>query len=361
MMKNLFVVVVAAMMVIAIIGYGVYRLRGFYSVSQQSTMTEQMLNEPLLSTSQQVATVVHELQIEQQRQKVYPGSEITIVETLDPGSNYDRYLASYESEGNTIYALLTVPQGEKPVSGWPVIIFNHGYIPPEQYRTTERYQAYVDALARNGYIVFRSDYRGHGNSEGQASGAYGSPGYTTDVLNAVSSMAQFASADPDRIGMWGHSMGGYITLRSMVINPNIKAGVIWGGVVASYSDLIHNWRRRATTFSPPPLASGARRWRDALQETYGTPEANPVFWDSISANAFLNDLSGPVALHHARGDQSVPWEFSQTLADQMSAVNQPYELFLYEGDDHDISSNFDIAMDRTVTFFDQHLKGEYGF
>ena len=49
-----------------------------------------------------------------------------------------------------------------------VVIFNHGYIPPAQHRTTERYVAYVDAFARNGYIVFRSDYRGHGNSEGEA-------------------------------------------------------------------------------------------------------------------------------------------------------------------------------------------------
>jgi cephalosporin-C deacetylase-like acetyl esterase len=113
--------------------------------------------------------------IEQMRQQVYPGSEITIEETLEAGDNYDRYLASYLSEGNKIFALLTVPQGEKPESGWPVIIFNHGYIPPAQYRTTERYIAYVDGFARNGYIVFRSDYRGHGSSEGEASGGYGSP------------------------------------------------------------------------------------------------------------------------------------------------------------------------------------------
>jgi hypothetical protein len=39
--------------------------------------------------------------------------------------------------------------------------------------------AYVDALARNGYIVFKSDYRGHGNSEGSAPGGYGSPAYTS--------------------------------------------------------------------------------------------------------------------------------------------------------------------------------------
>ena len=48
-----------------------------------------------------------------------------------------------------------------------MIVFNHGYIPPAEYRTTERYVAYVDGFARNGYIVFRPDYRGHDQSEGE--------------------------------------------------------------------------------------------------------------------------------------------------------------------------------------------------
>ena len=43
--------------------------------------------------------------------------------------------------------------------------------------------------------------------------------------------------------MWGHSMGGYITVRSMVTAGDIKAGVIWAGVVASYPDLMERWRR----------------------------------------------------------------------------------------------------------------------
>jgi len=84
------------------------------------------------------------------RQRTYPGSEITIEERLRPQADYDRYIASYLSEGLKIYALLTIPHGQKPEGGWPVILFNHGYIPPEQYRTTERYVAYVDALARSG-------------------------------------------------------------------------------------------------------------------------------------------------------------------------------------------------------------------
>jgi hypothetical protein len=77
------------------------------------------------------------LTIESMRQRQYPGSQIVIEQTLAPGSNYNQYIASYQSEGLKIYALLTVPMGEKPATGWPVIVFNHGYIPPQVYRTTE--------------------------------------------------------------------------------------------------------------------------------------------------------------------------------------------------------------------------------
>ncbi|MFB0537223.1 MAG: alpha/beta hydrolase family protein [Anaerolineae bacterium] len=304
-------------------------------------------------------TPTHPLMIEVMRQQAYPGSEMTIEETLDPDSNYDRYIASYLSEGLKIYALLTVPQGEKPESGWPVVIFNHGYIPPDQYRTAERYVAYVDAFAKNGYIVFKSDYRGHGDSEGEAAGGYGSTAYTIDVLNAVSSIKNYPDADPDRIGMWGHSMGGHITLQSMVVTKDIKAGVIWAGVVASYPDLFERWHQRydGNSIPTPNPSSSRRRWRQELFEVYGSPEENPEFWASISPNSYLSDLSGPIQLHHGTADSSVPIEFSETLSSQIQKVGKPVELYTYENDNHNISNHFGTAMERSIQFFDTYVKG----
>lgn len=298
---------------------------------------------------------VHELTIDNLRKGSYLGSEIVIEQELPNGSNYKRYIASYKSDGLKIYALLTVPKGEKPKSGWPVIVFNHGYIPPAEYRTTERYVAYTDGFSRNGYIVFRSDYRGHGSSEGQASGGYGSNNYTIDILNAVASIKKFKDSDPNRIGMWGHSMGGFITLRNMVTTKDIKAGVIWAGVVASYPDLINNWRRG--TFTPPTsIPTRALGWRSQLTSRFGTPEENPEFWNSISANSYLKDISGPLQLHHGTADTSVPVLFSEKLALQMKAADKEVELFVYPGDDHNLANNFNTAMQRSVEFFDKHLK-----
>jgi fermentation-respiration switch protein FrsA (DUF1100 family) len=326
------------------------------------TISSTQVPDPTLAptagpTATSTAVPLNPLQIEYLREREFLGSDITIEQTLTPGSNYNRYIAWYESDGLKIYALLTVPKGNKPKSGWPVIIFNHGYIPPAQYKTTERYVAYVDAIARSGYIVFKSDYRGHGESEGDASGGYGSPAYTIDVLNAVASMKNYPDADPNRIGMWGHSMGGQVTLRSMVVSQDIKAGVIWAGVVGTYSDLLNNWHQRsAENFPAPPYPGGARRWRQDLIDEYGAPAVNPQFWDSISPNTYVADLSGPLQLHHDIADSEVPSRFSQELYDEVKQAGKTTELYTYPGDDHNIAQNFGLAMQRTIAFFNKYVK-----
>src|SRR5512147_1029956 len=151
-------------------------------------------------------------------------------------------------------------------------------------------------------------------------------------------------------------MGGYITLRSMVISKDIKAGVVWAGVVASYPDLLTKWRRGPNAAPAPTASPSGRSWRFSLIEQYGSPEENPAFWNSISANSYLKDLSGPIQLHHSTTDEEVPLEFSELLFYQLLAANQYVEFYKYEGDNHNISNNFGTAMQRTIEFFDRFVK-----
>lgn len=303
-------------------------------------------------------TPSYPLSIQAMRARTYSGSPIAIEQGLDAGSNYTRAIVSYQSDGLKIFALLTIPQGVKPAGGWPVILFNHGYIPPEQYVTTERYVAYVDAFARNGYIVFKPDYRGHGKSEGKPEGAYYSPAYTVDDLNALASIRRFPEANPASVGVWGHSLGGNITLRDIVINTqDIKAAVIWGGVVGSYDDLVNRWHR-AVPYRPSPRELALRNSsRQKIVEQYGSPSANLDFWNSIDPTAHIADIMTPVQIHHGTTDEEVPVAFAQSLNDKLKNANKVVELYTYEGGDHNISDPFfTTAMDRSIEFFDKYLK-----
>jgi len=321
---------------------------------------KQKVNPPTKNVSAVNSINENPLTIEAMRKRTYPGSDLIIEETLPPGSNYNQYIASYLSDGLKIYGLLSIPQGTKPPTGWPVIIFNHGYIQPNLYKTTENYVAYVEAFAKSGYLVFKPDYRGNGNSEGQSTSAYYSSDYATDVLNAVSTLKRYPDANPNKIGMWGHSMGGNITLRALTVNTqNIKATVIWGGVVGSYNDLIYNWQSKVK-YQPSPLDLSLRNMnRQKLLDTYGTPSQNPTFWQAIDPTYHLADITTPIQLHTGGADEEVPVTFSVNLKDQLEKLGKIVEYYNYPGGDHNISSpNFEPAMQRSIAFFDKYLKSQ---
>jgi len=189
------------------------------------------------------------LAIETMRQKSYPGSTITFEQTLTPHANYTSYLVSYRSDGLKIYGLLTVPIGKKTTGGWPVILFNHGYIPPAAYTTDTSYSVMVDALASAGYIVFKPDYRGNGNSEGIPTQPYVTPDYVTDSMNALSAIKHYKNTNPHKIGVFGHSMGGNITLHELVLTHDLKAAELIAGVVGNATDLVQWWNHRIATNS----------------------------------------------------------------------------------------------------------------
>lgn len=205
-------------------------------------------------------------------------------------------------------------------------------------------------------MVFKIDYRGHGQSEGNPEGAYYSTAYTEDALNAVASLQQLSQVDPTRIGMWGHSMGGHITLRSMVVSNDVKAGVIWGGVVASYEDMMTNWNR-SRPWQPSNRETAARRpSRQELIDQFGNSDENSEFWQSISPIYHVETISGPIQLHHGQADDVVPYQFSESLHQALIAANQTVEYYSYNNGDHNISGvYFSQAMNRTIDFFKKYL------
>jgi len=287
------------------------------------------------------------LAIEALRSRDYPASELIIEQTLDPGANYQRYIAYYSSDGFRIYGLLTVPDEAMPANGYPSILFLHGYIPPDMYITTRDYVATQDGLARSGFVTFKPDMRGHGRSEGEATGAHFSETYIVDSLNALSAMQIHPQINPQRIGVWGHSNGGLIGLRMAVVTDQVRANVFWAGVVGSYTDMLETHIGRIEFL---------RRLSPPVIEEFGLPSENPDYWQRIDPFAYLDAVSAPVQLHHGNSDSSVPVELSVSLHEALLEAGKEAELYRYPGIDHNFYGQaFEDAMRRTVEFFSLYL------
>ncbi len=315
---------------------------------------------PSPTATEIVFGVGNELTIAYLRDLEITGSEITFHEKLPSGYNYQKHLVSYFSEGNRIYGLLTIPFAEPPEGGYQAIVFNHGYIPPSTYKTLERYTAYVDYLARSGFVVFKIDLRGHGESEGTPSGSYFSPGYTIDAISALKSLQKLDYIDPQGIGMWGHSMAGNLVLRAMLVEPEIQAGVIWAGAVYSYVDFL-TYGINDQTYRPLATPQDAeedepRRGTRAVFDVYGSPDTDQFYWQAVSLTENINFLDSPLQIHHSADDPVVNIEYSHGLAGVLLENGKEYEFYIYESGGHNlISPFFDQAMLRTVKFFEDNL------
>ncbi len=301
---------------------------------------------------------------------LYPYQDITIpflrsqnfASTLAPiepaaeNSLYTTYLTSYTSEGLKVNGLITIPKGEKPLDGWPAIIFIHGYIPPRQYNPFEKYTDYVDYLARNQFVVFKIDLRGHAYSEGEAGGGYYSADYVKDTLAAYNALQNADFINRKKIGLWGHSMAGNIVMRTVAIKPEIPATVIWAGAVYSYTDL-QKYRITDYSYVPPSPSSQPRQQRQKMIDKVGEPNSSSIFWQQFAPVNYLTELKGAVQIHHAKDDDVVNIGYSRDLYTLLDKTNVPHELYEYETGGHNISgSSFNVAMQRTVEFYKKYLQ-----
>jgi dienelactone hydrolase len=301
-----------------------------------------------------------EMTIPYLRSRTYEG-RLGELEKLSDNGSYTTYLTSYNSEGLKINGLLTIPTGQQPsgwpdnVKPWPAIVFVHGYIPPTQYQTLEKYTDYVDYLAGNGFVVFKIDLRGHGESEGQPGGGYFSSDYIVDTLNAYAALQNTSFVDPNAIGLWGHSMAGNIVLRSLAVKPTIPAAVIWAGAVYSYEDQ-RKYGLNDQSYRPTGTVQTQQNRRRELYEKVGSPSATSAFWRAVAPTNYLNDLKGAIEIHHAEDDEVVNIGYSRDLVALLDKTSVPHEFYAYPTGGHNMTGpSFALAMQRTVAFFKKYL------
>ncbi len=266
------------------------------------------------------------------RERDYPGGEIEITGYWEETDAFTRSYISYPSDGLTISGMMVTPKGQGP---FPVIILNHGYIPPAEYWTgADTYDAST-YLASRGFLTISPDFRGWGRSDSGEN--IFRTGLAIDVMNLISALPSLPQADPERVGIWGHSMGGGAVSWTMAVDPRVKASLLYAPVSANARD-----RRRFGGGGPSgddPL------WRD-----------DPAFLDKISPINYFDGVTGVVQIHQGDADSTTPPRWARAIRDALIAAGKPVEYFEYPGQGHALKGDaWRAFMQRTADFFAENL------
>lgn len=280
--------------------------------------------------------------IEALRASPAEGSGFVIGREVAAGRGYKKFAISYRSGTLTISGVMNVPTGAVPAGGFPVLILNHGLISPDIYFSGRGSKREQDFFARHGYATLHPDYRGLASSSPNASAHHDFyVGYSEDVSNLVDALktARLPYIDTNRIGMWGHSLGGGITARVMTLRHDIKAFVLFASISADAEDNFYE-------LTPEEI--------NYLRATYGP--AGAEIYKKISPLTYFNDVAAPVQIHHGTADAAVPVGFSEKIYATLRQYGKEAEYYTYAGQQHEFIEDWPLAAERSLQFFDKYVK-----
>ncbi len=266
-----------------------------------------------------------------------------IVRTEYATDAYTRYDIAYRSDGLTVSGVLIRPRGKGP---FPGIVLNHGYIDPSYYVTGQGLAREQDALARAGFVVLHTDYRGHAASDPVApTDRETRLGYTRDAVNAVEALKTLPYVDPSRLAMLGRSMGGGVTMNALVTQPGlVDAAVIYDSVSSRFLDNLDHFTR-----------PGRPEVVDALFERFGTPSESPRFYRELSPRTFFGRITDPLLVHHGTADATCPPRWARATQQLMREAGVDSRLSWWPGEDHAFYARWQDAMDETIRFLERRL------
>jgi len=300
----------------------------------------------------------------------YQSGEIEVGDQVAETENFTRYLISYPSDGLTITGVMQVPKrGEEP---YPVIVMNHGFFNRGVYHSGDGTDRAAEFLNRRGYLTLSSDYRSWGDSDVGYSLFYS--GLVADVINLMNAIPTLSQADPKRIGMWGHSMGGGVTLKVLAIDTaqhpeRIQAAILYSTVSADDADIIDRWGPGCVG----DIAAGERLYGcnssdvlpldlpSGLILAYKDAAYDPRLIEQIAAIQHLDEVSAPVQFHYGTADGNLisgtPPEWSRKAFEAFIEYRKQAEIFAYEGEGHSfLADQWWAFMERCVRFFDENIK-----
>ncbi len=280
--------------------------------------------------------------VEGLRARDYRGGEIKITHWVTDTGAYVGYLITYPSDNLTISGLMYVPKGDGP---FPVIILNHGYLPPSQYWSgSDTFQA-ADYYARRGFLTLSPDFRGYARSD-TGLNIY-RMGYVMDALNLAASVKSLPYADAQRIGIWGHSMGGGVTTGAIVVNDLVKAAVLYAPVSAD---------KRVGTFAGG-LGGTSSSIPSDLYDSYYYWAYRGDMVDEFSPINYFAYVRAPVQIHIGTADTTTPPRWSQAIRDALKKNSKTVEYYEYPYQGHAFfGASWELFNQRVVQFFDKYLR-----
>ncbi len=305
------------------------------------------------------------LAIDSLRARTYGGGQIKITRELSTSQVFKRVLFEYPSDGLRITGMMNIPNGVGP---FPVVILDHGYFKPSEYKSGDGTIRAADALVRHGYLTLSPDYRCYAGSQCGSNPL--DVGYAVDVLNLIAELSSLPYADTAHIGIWGHSMGGGVTIRVMTVSDQIKAVSLYGAV--SGDDEVHYCWLSGCRLSAVPTREAQMRGAFEVDPDFvqGMPTLAPAtdamsrlreIFARSSPTRNLKYANAPVIIHHGESDDQVPIQWSVDLAEALNSQGKSATLYTYPGEGHVFAGwNWDLFMARTVAFYDKYLNPRGG-
>jgi uncharacterized protein len=283
------------------------------------------------------------------------GTGLEFVRVLDDNSAYTRYQISYFSDGLRISGIMNIPKGD---GEYPLVILNHGHIDTSVYTLGRGLKREQDYIARRGFAVLHTDYRNHAFSDKDLSiieekTLRRSAKYGSDSINAIiavreavkSWVKELANVDPERVGMLGHSMGGGVTMYSLVTHPDlIDAAVLYAPVHSNEYYNFQKWMR-------PRLSK--TEYSNLEKEFWNLSNSGTFL--PISPEGYLSRIKTPIQMYWGTADDSCPIEWARYMDPTFREAGVDMEYIEYAGEGHEFSREWTSFMEGVVKFFKEEL------
>jgi dipeptidyl-peptidase-4 len=216
-----------------------------------------------------------------------------------------------------LYGKLHFPPKFDPSRKYPLIVETYGG--PTVKLVIDRFEA-GDAVAALGFILMTVDNRGTpGRGKAFASAAYMKLG-VVDADDQAAAVAHLVAARPyidgARVGITGHSYGGYMSAICAIRHTEVFAAAVAGAPPT-------DWRQYDTIYT---------------ERYMRTPQENPEGYDAGSCIKQAAKLKGKLLLLHGMMDDNVHPNNTFELANALQAINRPFSMMLFPNSDHGIRS-----------------------